>query len=271
MKRIFYFIILIAVSISFASCKSDSGTNVKVDSNIAATEIDASETTEKTSSEIDTGGLELAEYRNKYEFSFYGVESRFADLVPKDKFEQWLNQFKHINPSSNREASEHNILNFIKEFNISKEDFIKANYVNPENKFYSDEQIEALFSGDLKAINSVFANPYALYCNGEIYTQEWLDNHTAEEYAKAGIKPSDLEKIVKQRESRVGKERAESLSKKLDELLKLNNDIRETPGKTTSSETSHAETSSSETPPAKDGLYCAATSSEIHNETSVTN
>jgi thioredoxin-related protein len=40
MKRIFYFIILIVVSISFASCKSDSGTKVKIDSNIATAEID---------------------------------------------------------------------------------------------------------------------------------------------------------------------------------------------------------------------------------------
>lgn len=168
----------------------------------------------------------MGEYQDPYEFIFYGVESRFAKLVSEKEFDQWLNQFQHVNPSAKRDPREHNILNFIKEFNIPKEDFIKANTVSPDNILYTQEEIEILYSNDMAAINLAFMNPDAIYSNGEIYTPEWLDNHSAKDYAKAGISENDLKRVVDQRTSLAGEDYSKGLSKKLDALIQLNDNSK---------------------------------------------
>lgn len=124
------------------------------------------------------------EYLPKYG----GVGGHFISLVDEKEFKEWSNTFDHINPQGTRDGYEYNIYNFIKEFNISKEDFIKAN----ESFVYTDEEIDLLFNPDEEYVLDRIVNPYAVRIGHKIYTPFWLATHTADDYRAEGITPEML-------------------------------------------------------------------------------
>ena len=52
--------------------------------------------------------------------------------------------------------------------------------------------VDALYSNDETRIKEAFVSPYAIFKNGEIYTPEWLDTHTLEEFNEVGITLEDI-------------------------------------------------------------------------------
>ena len=58
---------------------------------------------------------------------------------------------------------------------------------------YTDAQIAALYSGDKELIIEQFINPCAIYVGGEIYTPQWIKDHTLEETKAADITKDMLE------------------------------------------------------------------------------
>ena len=89
-----------------------------------------------------------------------------------------------------------NIVSFVQHFNIPKETFIELTRggieILPEDEgrwVYSLEQIDAIYSGDQRLINETFCGPLAFVNeeDGELYSIYWLADHSAEEYAEAGL------------------------------------------------------------------------------------
>ena len=63
---------------------------------------------------------------------------------------------------------------------------------------YTDEQIDAIYSGDQKKINRAFCGSLAVYNenDGELYSIYWMAEHTAEDYIAAGLSLEQVREVV---------------------------------------------------------------------------
>ncbi|SCY37235.1 hypothetical protein [Alkaliphilus peptidifermentans] len=166
--------------------------NIEQQENTLLTSTKDSTDTEIIDNEEAFGGDSKFELLTKHEFGFYGVDMFIINIVGKEKFEDWLSQFESYNNPEGRNKWEITVVNAVLELNVPKETFIKAN-----NGFvYTDEQIEAIYSGDQKLINKIFVNEDALLINDEIYTADWLASRTAKDYERAGISEEELIKYL---------------------------------------------------------------------------
>ena len=64
-------------------------------------------------------------------------------------------------------------------------------------KGYTDEQIDALYSGDQAKINEAFCGEMAWYNpdDGNLYSIYWMSDHTAEDYSEVGIPKEEIGRI----------------------------------------------------------------------------
>ena len=78
--------------------------------------------------------------------------------------------------------------------------WIMENYENEYyNKYsFTDEQIDALFSGDQGRVNRAFCGPLAFIneADGELYSIYWLAEHSAEDYTAAGLPLEQVWKVA---------------------------------------------------------------------------
>lgn len=155
----------------------------------------------KNTAEIGQGGGELLprKYRNNY----YQVPAFFASLVDKNKFIEWESEYYSANNPDKTNVMV--MVAFIKEFNISKEEFERANLeyakfiygvysqvcLNPKD--YADQEMheiyntEIIYTFDNDTINEyylgseyAFLNEYEYdeaLANGTYQTRttEWVD------------------------------------------------------------------------------------------------
>jgi len=137
--------------------------------------------------ELPVGGDARKEMCTKYKTIFYGADTFLAEIVGKEKFNEWLSKFEN-----ERDKWECNIYNAVRELNISKDDFIKAN----KGISYTSKQIDAIFSDDEDEINRAFVNDFALMVDDKIYTPDWLAVHTMSDYEKNGIDSGKLKEYL---------------------------------------------------------------------------
>ena len=78
-------------------------------------------------------------------------------------------------------------LDFIREFNISKEAFTQANFSVPEYPTFTQEEIDIIYSFDLTRINAHFGNPDAVILGENIYPMVWFEKNPVEEWAARDI------------------------------------------------------------------------------------
>ena len=206
MKRTHFLIVtlLLILSLLLASCskgeeKAPSDIDVPTASNTEIQEpSDAEEMPVEVKPEIiedftvssensGIGGSARSEICTKYMFEFYGMPAQVSDLVEdRDAYEEWMNSFN----SGNRSKWEMTILSAVQELNVPMDALLKYN--SETGYVYTDEQIRALYSGDIKEVNRCFAKRYSLVVDGEIYSLEWLATHSASDYKKHGIEYEDL-------------------------------------------------------------------------------
>ena len=98
----------------------------------------------------------------------FTISGRFSDLVDHDDFVAWANKAN----SQWRADDEVNYppptpVDFIREFNISKEAFTQANFSVPKYPIFTQEEIDIIYSFDLTRINAHFGNPDAVILGGE--------------------------------------------------------------------------------------------------------
>ncbi len=119
-----------------------------------------------------------------YRLEYYGIPEFAYDLVNSDELVKWMDGFVLEDEESiSRDSREYNVINFVRELKIAKQDFIRAN----NNLIYTSEEIEAIYSADPKQVIEVFGNPYNLIVGGNVYSIKWLASEIAEKYKEAGI------------------------------------------------------------------------------------
>ena len=149
----------------------------------------ASATTESNptdSSEEGYGGGPSS-YMSLYlpEFTISGI---FSDLVDHDDYVAWSNK-----ANSQWQADDEvnhpprTPVDFIREFNISKETFTQANFTIPEYAPFTQEEIDIIYSFDLTRINAHFGNPDAVILGENIYPLVWFEKNPVEEWATRDI------------------------------------------------------------------------------------
>ncbi len=123
---------------------------------------------------IDTGGGEILprKYRNNY----YQVPSFFVSLVDKNEFVEWEREYYLNNNPDDKNIMV--MVGFIKEFNISKENFEKANLeyakfidevysgicLNPQD--YADQEMQEIYNTEIiYTFNNSLINEYYMGAN----------------------------------------------------------------------------------------------------------
>ena len=200
--KIFAVVILVALLFCLAACSGDETKSPDISDsstqeNTTETVLHSSESTEKgnevTSVQIDitdpdTGGFE-EEFESlfddyKYRYIYYSVYAPFVEIVGEEDYYNWLyTEYETVEFSERNEMA---MVAFIKKFNISREDFDKANeksktilsdygmppIMNPASDDpYYDRDIECrevynadiIYTFDNELINSyyLYVDPYA--------------------------------------------------------------------------------------------------------------
>lgn len=151
------------------------------------------------------GGSEL---KSTYSFHYFNVDGSLIDYIGGQEFNDWWETNKERTLS---------ILDLVKDFSISKEDFIAVTRPKMDESMlaqvqsmgyteeswydenvYSLEEIEAIYSNIPKEINRIFCSPIAVFneADGQIYTLEWLATHTAEDYLDAKLSLVQIEDVL---------------------------------------------------------------------------
>ena len=183
MRKVVIFVVVF-LTLMISSC-STSDKNTTANSNIS---MQMSEMPEPFDSKNNSGGDSLHNYYSKYIFKFGNIDSTLMSLVGEKEANLWIKE--HIsNRINNDETPEMTVLKFIEHFEIPKDKLIEAvsNSEQSDDWIINLSDIEVIYSKDANLINQTFVNEYALLYNGEIYTPEWLYNHSIEEYAKEGL------------------------------------------------------------------------------------
>ncbi len=188
MKKLFsIFIFLLTLCLLVACSTMEELPEDTKDSTAQTTESESNET------EVPAAGGTSGMYTTReYNMDYYAISSLFSQLIDKEAYEEWLDSVGFYDNTATRHTM--NIVEFIKYFNIPKEDFKAANMEMPEYAVYTDEQIDALYSNDKTLLAQYFMNPNAINVGGEIYPPIWFTEHNLEEVQAAGITKEVLEK-----------------------------------------------------------------------------
>lgn len=165
MKKIVLIMFAMVFCFIFFGCNKNSNIEISPTSfeqvtSIGAKEVSSSVIADNTSilpAESDQGGGEILprKYRNNY----YQIPVFFAEIIDSDVFLAWEKEYY-----ANNYADETNVMvmvAYIKEFNISKEDFERANFeyakfidevyshicLNPQD--YADQEMQEIYNADI--------------------------------------------------------------------------------------------------------------------------
>lgn len=223
MKKYLFILLLLAV-LAFTSCNStatvssseDLASESSVDSDYVSSEdivstVSSEEVLEEDEPET-TNNVGGEDYCYAHKWVYHSFETELIEYIGWDEFNAWS--------SSCEDTCSSNIVAFVKYFDISKEELIAIQeeecagldesfwdavyeaYGMTEDEYMgsmmlSDEQIDAIYSGDEALIETLFSGALAVDAeDGNRYSITWLESHSAEDYASAGISADSLEDMV---------------------------------------------------------------------------
>ena len=137
------------------------------------------------------GGVDYLSYTYPLDLDFLFIESRLVEYVGEDNYNNWRRA-----ENANGTYLMVNMLTFIDRFNLTKEQFIEACNMYPAFPLFGDDLYkvaDVLFSGDIEAVLRYTKTAGAVYSNGKLFSVEWLDTHTIEDYLAEGIDINELE------------------------------------------------------------------------------
>lgn len=124
------------------------------------------------------------------------IPGDLLDLRPSDEVNSWINSFDEKDGGYDSIDDYPNIYSFITYFDVSNAEMVEAlsYYLTTDNEQLriTADEFELLATRDKLYITEAFASEYSIYKSGRIYTPEWLYEHTAEDYKKAGITSQDI-------------------------------------------------------------------------------
>lgn len=207
MKKVLAIVLTLLLLVPLVGCASESdltetttaagtttttATTTTISTTTTVQSISSIESTTTTVQQIGIGGDDW-DYTRCYLLTF-SIEGRLSRLADETEFDQWNDTFEHYDRGGSRSANEYNVYEFIQEFDVTREQVeeicqkYKARY--PDDDYFTDEQIDVLFTGTRQEVYGYFANPHAIYIGpgaDEVYPPKWLAEHTAEEYLAVGI------------------------------------------------------------------------------------
>lgn len=209
------FLIGIIITFFFVGCEKPNSemnttkiTMTKTQESTAA--IDSSETknettTDKETTEYDIGGGEITQ--RKYRQCYYHITYQLSLLVNKDDLREWEKEIYSQNPD---ETNEMIVKLFVQHFNISREDFDKANFelakvlydpnspspsMNPKD--YINQEMFELYNADIiYTFDDEIINEY--YLSGEypfVYESDYEQAVASGEYTPRTEEWVDIEKM----------------------------------------------------------------------------
>lgn len=180
---------------------------------------------------------------------YKSISSSLIGYVGQEAFEEWIGQEENIN-----------IFTFIQYFKIPKDIFTQLVRYDLTPEFcesfapeltlseiqdilgYSFSEIDALYSGDQEQINRAFCGPLAFVndADGEIYSIDWLVEHTPQEYIDAQLPLDQVQAVIDKTASDEFRfyDLAETAQQKLDIARTLSSDPGSSDEQTAPSDTS---------------------------------
>lgn len=151
---------------------------------------------EPTDTPEGVGGEFNYEYEGQYsrKMKMFSV-TLFRNVCGDEAFQEWVDTFNkpwQENDPNKRPYEECNLLSFIEDFNVSKEDFKTYVTLDDGSCDFTDEEIDLMYSGTKAQQAAAFANPNAVVVGENIYTPKWIATHSAQEIQAAGITSSML-------------------------------------------------------------------------------
>ena len=184
---------------------SDTTASSESSPSISSISSESSEESSESESMDNTGGEDWCFSHN---LMYHSFDPLLVDYVGMDNFEEWLGQ--------DGEECSANIVSFVQAFQIPEDvlrDIVAQSTAGVDDAYYEEtgltpedvfgvtvlsvEQIDAIYSGDEAKIETAFAGYLAADAeDGSRYSLTWLESHTPEEYAAAGIEPQSVEEMV---------------------------------------------------------------------------
>ncbi len=129
----------------------------------------------------------------EHDSSYHSVPGKLIDLVGNDPVMEWYNSCFEESDPYGRPGESFTIAAFVERFQVSREDFTCC--IQDD---LTDEQIDAIYSGDKRRINEIFCGPLGFVneADGEIYSIYWLADHTADDYVAAGLPLDKVQDII---------------------------------------------------------------------------
>ncbi len=192
-----------------AGCESTSNTSDTTDVSVVMENTESSESSKKQeeiSSEMKdednaTGGT--ADACTLHAWNYHSITGDLIKYVGGEAFENWLDTVS---------GEEMNIVRFVNDFQIdsatfdeivcydvSEEDLDGMTLDEYYTKWgaYNQEMREAIFSNDNYGISKAFVSEYAVVASdGQIYSLEWLAEHSAEDYQTCGLPADEIQNAV---------------------------------------------------------------------------
>lgn len=182
MKKIMGIVLLVAV-LCFSACAPKHRIKEATDKSILSTNVSFEQT---SGIEKDLGGGFLA--TRKYRVRYYTVPYQFILIVGENAYEKWDNEHNTENPDDTNEMV---IKKFVQYFDISREDFDKANLafakvlaegvinfptMNPKD--YADQEVDEIYNADIVyTFDDEIINEY--YLSNEYAFGMWVDYNDA--------------------------------------------------------------------------------------------
>ena len=209
MKKAWYFLTALALTLSLSACQgqsADSSLPAESSSSEGSASLPAAEPSEPEETESSAQETSDPEEIACWEHNpiYHSIDNSLIQYVGQEEFDAWLDIMQK------EPESELNIVNFVNYFQIPQEAFrsitrdgISAEYLAENGPLYSDEMIDAIYSEDQRTINRVFCGPLAFYheTDGALYSIDWLAAHTAEDYLAADLPLIEVEEVVRAAET----------------------------------------------------------------------
>lgn len=158
-----------------------------------------------SSSAADTTGDAIGDTSGACQLHCWNYHSITGDLinyVGAEEFEDWLETVS---------GEDMNIVRFVSDFQIDRETFEElVCYDIPEDELdgmtldenytmwsYNQEMRDAIYSNNTYEISEAFVSNYAVVASdGQIYSLEWLAEHSAEDYQAYGLPANEIQNAV---------------------------------------------------------------------------
>jgi len=242
MRKILALLLVFLLVFLFVSCQTEPAEVSETSPSVSASEI----TSEPSKSEkfqdvsienwkqIKEGNAATGGMGNPYFYVYSGNAVVLFDLFVEtlnrgDELATYLKDCSAYNNSHITEQTDfppRDVMQMVQNMNIAKEEFIRANDVyiervgSSEDRPFTDEEVELIYSGDHAAFVQHYILESAFYHNGKAYAPYWFAKHGYEDWVKENFNANDLADFLNKSKGRYWEENWKIIEARLREYQK---------------------------------------------------